>query len=513
MIHQVDAYCSKDCQVWAWKAGHKEECVAGKGAQLRAETDAQIQVEIDNMKLKADGTSPAFLSSRMLTPNIDDVQLQIQITHAIEAMFQTCGGDVFSTGAHSVVDCIAKFESALAAARKAGHKYAQWTCNHYLEGLYTTNGQTDASIVSLEECLRLSDDSADKAYAYKGLGNRRLEAMDYQSALGFFEQAKCIAEGADMDRKYACLSEIGICLRMLGDCERAVELHSQELVACRSNLGKRFPTRLKEIAAPGTDKYVLQEESCALMMLGLSLAALAKKKACAGLESTTAESAQLFQEARKMLEETVKRAQLAGYVNMRLHAMMAQSCVTFELGEVDEAVGLLWRFLEYHSLGLGRKRCVCCGLLADKMKDSIKKSLVCGGCGVVRSAHAVLETESVVPSGTLSATLALKEPILLSSFSSVGFATRSTRSWPPRKVGPIANVASAFAIRYIRCPHEFAHTHTHARTHTHTHSLSLLMSKGGGKAMNSVTFRPTVPLLVLLLFLLLQIPSYFFCHV
>jgi hypothetical protein len=31
--------------------------------------------------------------------------------------------------------------------------------------------------------------------------------------------------------------------------------------------------------------------------------------------------------------------------------------------------------------------------------------------------------------------------------------------------------------------------------------------------MNSVTFRPTVPLLVLLLFLLLQIPSYFFCHV
>ena len=125
----------------------------------------------------------------------------------------------------------------------------------------------------------------------EGLGNRRLEAMDYQSALGFFEQAKCIAEGADMDRKYACLSEIGICLRMLGDCERAVELHSQELVACRSNLGKRFPTRLKEIAAPGTDKYVLQEESCALMMLGLPLAALAKKKACAGLESTTAESA------------------------------------------------------------------------------------------------------------------------------------------------------------------------------------------------------------------------------
>ena len=56
LIHQVDAYCSKDCQVWAWKAGHKEECVAGKGAQLRAETDAQIQVEIDNMKLKADGT-------------------------------------------------------------------------------------------------------------------------------------------------------------------------------------------------------------------------------------------------------------------------------------------------------------------------------------------------------------------------------------------------------------------------------------------------------------------------
>ena len=37
------------------------------------------------------------------------------------------------------------------------------------------------------------------------------------------------------------------------------------------------------------------------MMLGLSLAALArqKKRACSGLEPTTAESAQLFQEAKK----------------------------------------------------------------------------------------------------------------------------------------------------------------------------------------------------------------------
>jgi len=435
--------------------------------------DADYQATIPNLKPKTDRTNP-FLSSMLLAPNIDDnVQLQVQITKAIEDvvrwsetdMVQSCNADVSTSGAHNVVDSIAKFEAALDAARMAGHKYAQWTCNHYLSSLYRGNGQKDAAIVALEECLRLSDLPADKAFAYKNLGDCRLGELDYQSALGFFEQAKRIAEGTDMDRKYACLSEIGICVRMLGDFERAVELHSQELVACRSDLQKSNAQLVAEIASPGADKAVnLREESCALMMLGLSLAALArqKKRACAGLEPTTAESAQLFQKARKMLEETVTSAQLMGYMNMRLHAMMALSRVTFELGEVDEAVGLLWRFLEYHSFGLGRKRCAGCGLPADQIKDSLtKKSLVCGGCGVVRSALAVFETDPV-PSVTLSATLAFEVPILLSSFSSVGFATRSIRSWPPRKTGTIANVASVSAIRCTR---------THTRSLNYSRAL------------------------------------------
>ena len=143
-----------------------------------------------------------------LAPDLDNVQLEAQLNEAINAMVQCCGGR--DGGAHSPVDIIAQFESVLAAAREAGDEKAQLTCNQCLEALYTVNGQTGASIASQKECLRLTGSPADKALAYKGIGKSRLDALDYQSALGSFEQAKGIAEGANLDRTYACLSEIGL---------------------------------------------------------------------------------------------------------------------------------------------------------------------------------------------------------------------------------------------------------------------------------------------------------------
>jgi len=400
LTHQIDAYCSKECQVWAWKAGHKEECVEGKGSQLRAEMDAKYQEQIQSMQ-KANASRkneklPSNIIDWLMTPDVDDVQLHGQLHTAINAMHQLAR---LPAGELSHVDVIAKFESALAEARKAGDKYAQWTCNMSLEALYRMNGQIDAAIVSLEECLQLTDSPTDKAYAYKGLGECRLGALDYQSALVCFEQARCIAEEEKMERQYACLSEIGICLRILGDCERAVELHSKELASCRSDstLPKSLGPAAKRLwrATVNADMHETSQsphDFCALLNLGLSLAALArqKKKACAArLEPATAESAQLLLKARKMLEEAEKDA--VGLLNGRLHAILAQACVTFDLGEVDEAIELLWRFLEVHTLILGRDRCACCGLKADTIKDSTsKKSHVCGGCGVARSLFALL---------------------------------------------------------------------------------------------------------------------------
>ena len=58
------AYCSKECQVRDWKAGHKEECVEEKNSKLRAEVDAQHEVQMKSLETGKNETN-AFGSAML----------------------------------------------------------------------------------------------------------------------------------------------------------------------------------------------------------------------------------------------------------------------------------------------------------------------------------------------------------------------------------------------------------------------------------------------------------------
>jgi tetratricopeptide (TPR) repeat protein len=137
---------------------------------------------------------------------------------------------------------IPQLETALATARRLGHKDAEASAIGTLGLTYAALGEPRCAIECHEQHLALARETGNQRMENKALGNLGIAYSaigDTWKAIEFFEQTFAIdRELGDRRGEAASLGNLGIAYKNLGDIPRAIEYHEQALVIDRE-IGNR----------------------------------------------------------------------------------------------------------------------------------------------------------------------------------------------------------------------------------------------------------------------------------
>ena len=399
-------YCSKSCQVAAWKGGHKHECkppqqaragtgaAAGDDASLAAAVGAARPAPKDYASSPVTSSLPPWLAGLSIGP--DEVAASIRT--------------LYDMGLHR--DVLQREEEGLAAAEELRSKNPENAVMIYsmLGVSFDMCCEPDKGLGLLEQAKALATEGGDREALGEScirLGVHHMGQGDAEKAIVVLQQAKSIAMeiGQRLGEAETNLF-LGISFMYLKQFDRAIDLLEQSvavhkelrrprgLAHARVNLGRCLSVHGQHDRAIAC----LKQAWFGYEELGNpdELPRAAVRRGEVLWEHARAEHLQAAPDATSFggvsaaVAGRLKRAEtwllrgleLAGEVriiNLKMDAVIHLACVAMLKGDEDEAINHLAQFLHWW-LELAPKTCSACG----RERRESTQLMTCDGCRVAR---------------------------------------------------------------------------------------------------------------------------------
>lgn len=362
------AYCSKQCQVAAWKNGHKGAC------QPR---DAEASNLVDSLRF------PGGLIRRTPSAHFK------RVCSRVRGLFN----------AEHYVGVVEMADEALAVADKAHDLWPALAARMYsmLGFSFLCVNDYAKSRLALAKAKPLAlqaNDQKGLGQVVNGLGSYYTQLGQYEEALVEFQQARTLAvEGGDISSQAACANNVGICLEELNrfsearmEYEHCWRLSMQEgspegqARAC-VRLGAIFLQQgavLDGVLCLRKANMVFQE----LKLLGdlANASVLLGRGIINGRDKLPWSVAVQQQRAPGFLNAALRVSKANDLHPTHMASRMHLALLALWCGDADQAVQQLESYLDLCVGEVGPK--YCSGCLQKRGVDA--PMMVCGGCRVAR---------------------------------------------------------------------------------------------------------------------------------
>ena len=381
---KVAAYCSKECQVAAWKGGHKKVC-----KPLSPEISEQLrglaqQTERENRDF---GKMRQLFRESQYEDLVKMAEGGLALAREVEslapcraALIYIMLGKSFSMcGEH--VKGLGLMEQAR-ALRAAEGDQGPWVdldavlCNS-LGLCHQKEGEHDKAIEELEKVRAIAVDKGlrlSEAENCTGLALSFRALKQYDKAIELLEHSLAVREElGDRPEQAAVRINLGLCLSWHGQHGRAV--------AC-----------LKQAWGISEELGDVVEQARAAKDLGGALWAKAREELQLAAPdathgggrgySTSAAGADALHDAETWLRAALDLAVEHGHGSFRMDTLIYLACVVFVKGDEEEALDLLWGYLRDWVEWLPG---YCAGCFRVRGQDT--PMLMCEGCRVARCVY------------------------------------------------------------------------------------------------------------------------------
>ena len=438
-------YCSKKCQVEAWKNGHKAECKDTETGKEEAEEAERKQSRLMSELLATPHQKKALLEALMAHSHDDDSVDETILAASMQSVFGSRGGEdnilfektfkdlfpLFSARKYSKITQEMATDEVLATVREQ-QCVRPLDAAEMLRMLGTSFkmcGNRVKGMELLEQARALAAKAGILGRFHLGticndLGICHQEVGEYVKAIEALKLSKAIAvEHGNEDSEDLACNSLGLCYTSDKQYDKAIELFEQSmalsekhgrrlrLAETRCNLGRclflsgqleRAAICLKQSFTVFQDlEFDLEEnlqtrrmQTEAALHLGQLLLAQARVELqqlqsasdAAGsnesLHARSAACAESLKDAETWLRTATDLALHNGLVCHRMKAHFHLAYVAFSRGRTREAVLEFVRHLDGW-VCVGRKVCVGCGQMRGEDAPIFK----CDGCHVARSEY------------------------------------------------------------------------------------------------------------------------------
>ena len=354
---RLASYCSKQCQVAAWKGGHKQECAG----------------------LKFDKIMEVFNSSNGMRDAAKMEEEGLAVAGALRGVWPVKAGMIYfmlGTGltvCNERVKALGLLQQARELALEADDRVLLGNVYNGLGSCHQMQGEIKKAIEVLElgreitvELGRREDEGA----TCNNLGRCYQSLKQYDKAIELFEHCLAIDDelGDDTPEEALTRENLGRCLSRHGQHDRAISCLKQAFAVLRK-------------------RGNAEQQALAALDLGEALwaQALAEHQQDApdatSWGSISAKGAKALQDAETWLVTAIEMAAQDGISNFGPKARMHLACVALVRDDEDSAVKLLSQHLQGWLDGFGRRSCAGCG----QCRGEDTPMLSCDGCRAVRS--------------------------------------------------------------------------------------------------------------------------------
>jgi tetratricopeptide (TPR) repeat protein len=425
------AYCSKECQIRHWKAGHKRDCGQGAAATAaRRVLQVQVQAAQQAQHPSRSSARPVMTNRQKRVCNkIDELaqarnwrglaamepearsvadELRVAQPAVVALIYGNLGICYRSLGQYA--KAIKLYEQERKISEVVGHRAGQGRASSGIGNCYHSLGQFDKAIEQHKQHRAIAEELGDRAgqgSACSGLGSCYRSLGQYTKAVELHEQDRAIAEevGDRAGQGRAC-GNLGVCYHSLEQYEKAITLHEQSLMI-REELGDPHSlmqasrglgmslTRLgcyAQALKHHKQQWALSEQvgnashqATAALNIGVTLwtQGLAEHQAIAAADGSLqmqTQNAERLDEARQWLTTALDRNTVAPIIATELDATLSLSCLTFFTSQEAEALKYLHAHLD---LCVKHARDACAGCWQRRGEDTPMST--CSGCKVARS--------------------------------------------------------------------------------------------------------------------------------